>query len=204
EDKKLKTELYIKAKLLADSLLRDRQILAGQENPPITQSTPVVIQERSAPDTTTVKKLVEEYVVEKKSKRGLFGRIRDAIANKPNEREIKSVTTIEESQAKVVENVNAVIETDPVKIVSPESTSDHVAPSFSKLTEKDKALLMANSQLFEGLKKLLETLKAEEIEIHTQRQLELGSDAALLMSDLKNNNKYNLYLSLILTAVILS
>src|SRR5690606_26897569 len=144
EDKKLKTELYIKAKLLADSLLRDRQILAGQENPPITQSTPVVIQERSAPDTTTVKKGVEEYVVEKKSKRGLFGRIKDAIANKPNEREIKSVTTIEQSQANVTENVNPIIETAPV-LASSEAAGNNVQANFSKLTENEKALLMANS-----------------------------------------------------------
>lgn len=203
EDKKLKTELYIKAKLLADSLLRDRQILAGQDNPPITQSIPVVIQERSAPDTTTVKKLVEEYVVEKKSKRGLFGRIKDAIANKPSEREIKSVTTIEQSQANVTENVNPIIETAPV-VASFGATRNNVQANFSKLTEKEKALLMANSELFAGLKQLLETLKEEEIEIHKQRQLALGSDAALLMSDLKNNNRYNLYLSLILTAIILS
>lgn len=203
EDKKLKTELYISAKLLADSLLRDTKILADQENPPIIQSTPAVIQEIAAPDTTTLKKVVEEYVVEKKSKRGLFGRIRDAIANKPSEREVKSVTTIEESQANVVENVKPIIEIAPV--LSPSgSASNNVSSDFSKLTEKEKALLMANSELFEGLKKLLETLKAEEIEIHEQRQLDLGSDAALLMSDLKSNNKYNLYLSLILTAVILS
>src|SRR5690606_26144822 len=83
EEKNRKTEHYISAKLLVYSLLQDTSILAGREAAPIIQNMPIVIPEPVTPDTTTVKKVVEEYVVEKKAKRGLFGRIRDAIANKP-------------------------------------------------------------------------------------------------------------------------
>ncbi|MHA6728382.1 hybrid sensor histidine kinase/response regulator [Chryseobacterium sp. A301] len=203
QDKKRKTELYIKARLLADSLLKDRKIAVQPKVLPPVQKAPIVIVERveSAPESKTV---VEEYAVEKKKSKGLFGRIKDAIANKPREKELKSVTTTssvpKDSKATIREEKEL-----PTAAVAPtlQSASSNY-PNLARLTNQEKSLLMANNELFDGLKNLLETLKQEQITIQAKRQLELGSNAATLMQDLKSNNQYNLILSLLLTGIILT
>lgn len=196
KDKKHKTELYINAKLLADSLIRHRKMVAEEKKAPVP--SPVRVEEKPAPEQASTK-IVEEYVVEKKSKKGLFGRIKDAIANKPNEKEHKSITTIE-SPVLANEKQEEIIVDQPII----PTIEDHNEPSFAKLTQKEKDLLLANGVLFEELKSLLGELKQQELDIQNQRQEELGNNAALLMTDLKTNNQYNLILSLLLTVVILS
>lgn len=192
QDKKLKTELYINAKLLADSLLRNTSIATSSRNVSYG-NTPVLVE--APTDTSSTIKVVEEYVVEKKSKKGLFGRIKDAIANKPNEKELKTITTFESQENEAAEQA---IASAPKLIVQRQQ------PDFAKLTKQEKALLVANSELFESLQELLVSLKVQEIRIQEQRQLDLGNNAAVLMGDLKSNNKYSLILSLLLTVVILS
>lgn len=197
EDKRRKTELYIQARLLADSLRKDVSIVIGLDKPPVVevQNSVQTLQEDSKE-----KKVIEEFVVEKKSGKGLFGRIKDAIANKPNEKELKSVTTIENKPVVKLEEAIVAAPVAPLQ-----SIVKHVNQSNNlKLSEKERELLFANRILFEELKGLLEGLKQKEAVIQAQRQQSLGNNAALLMDKLKSNYKYNLILSLFLTVVILS
>lgn len=196
KDKKYKTELYINAKLLADSLMRERKVVADDNKAPVKPVPRIEEKPVSEPVST---KIVEEYVVEKKSKKGLFGRIKDAIANKPNEKEHKSITTIESPIPSSEKEEDEVVDQPIAPVVQSRNE-----PTFARLTEKEKDLLLANGVLFEELKSLLGDLKQQELDIQNQRQAELGNNAALLMTDLKTNNQYNLILSLLLTVVILS
>ncbi|MHA6697164.1 ATP-binding protein [Chryseobacterium sp. A321] len=203
QDKKKKTELYIKARLLADSLLKDRKIVEQKTvAPPIQKAPPVKVEiVESVPASKTV---VEEYVVEKKRNKRLFGRIKEAISNKPLEKEVKKVTTTSS-----VNKEPAVSSREPKEVttpvVAPASQSSPIRyPNFARLTNQEKSLLMANNELFEGLQNLLEALKVDQIRMQEMRQLELGTNAANLMKDLKSNNQYNLVLSLLLTGIILA
>lgn len=197
-DKKLKTEMYINARLLADSLIRDRSIVEESKEPiPVIEKT---FTQPAPVEADSQTKVVEEYVVENKSKRGFFGRIRDAIANKPVENKVRNITITEGSEV-VKPKENTIITLNQPLL---QSKQEDDQSTFSKLSEKERALLVANEVLFQELKGLLQSLKEENIEIQRQRQLRLSNNAAQLVNDLKSNNNYNLILSLILTFVILS
>lgn len=203
-DKKNKTEIYIAARLLADSLMQDRSIVEDAKEPiPVIERiyiepAPVII------DAEPEKK-VDEHVVESKSRKGIFGRIRDAIVNKPVESKVTNVTINSTPTAPlaVTQQING--EANVIQpTINTTSSTDADQSAFSKLSEKERALLVANDVLFQELKVLLQNLKEENIRIQRQRQAALSNNAFQLVNDLKNNNNYNLILSLLLTFIILS
>lgn len=205
EDKKLKTRLFVNARILADSLLLDYERItniAPNQTPVIEKTALLQSEEVDPPQEEGTTKIVEEFVTQKKSKKGLFGRIKDAIVNKPQIDERKSVVTIESESNKppVVQELK-IEQSHSVPPTAPGFTN---ISTVVNLSEKEKSLLIANGLLFEELKGLLDALKENERALQFRRRAELGSDAASLMSNLKVSNKYHLILSLILTALTLN
>ncbi len=199
-DKRIKTELYIKARMLTDSLIRSevegltisRSIKKREEPKPLS----LPLNEQPAES-----RVVQETVTTRKSGKKFFERIKDAIVNKPQEQEIKKVTTIEHGQ----DTTQAKSDLKQSNNTTNEGNNATVGQWFAleKLSQKEKALLLANSILFQKLQTLLEDFKKRQLNLQHQRKLTLGKDAEILMSNLKNNNTYNIVLSIILTAFIL-
>lgn len=197
-DKRIKTELYISAKLLADSLMKNKSIVSNIEVLNAVVPKRIVIpKETRAPAAAS--KVVEEFIVEVKPKRKLIGRIRDAIANKRSEAKHRKVTVLQPNAKPQTSIENVVIE-PPALPSDPGNTNSTI---FDRLTQKEKDLLIANKVLFEELINLLVRLKDKELDIQSRRQEQLGDNAASLMSDLNVNSRYHLGLSFALTGVVL-
>src|SRR5690606_12097472 len=90
EEKRAKTEVFIRARQLADSLLK---INAAEARRLARTPAPVTAGRDTASLQPLVeKRVIDETIVTEKTKKGLLGRIAAAIANKPREKTIQNVT----------------------------------------------------------------------------------------------------------------
>ena len=195
DDKREKTAIFIQARQLADSLLK---LNAEEERGPrekiVTQTIETPVVEETQPQTTEV---VDETIVKKKNKKRLFSRIAAAIANKPTETSVQKVTVIEQARR------DSIARLQQTQVIQEQAPALNLNPAFSSLSDKEKALLEANSTLFSQLQTLLINLKSEEQQLFNQRQKQLSENANLVINRLKSDHNYILIFSIILTLMIL-
>lgn len=196
-DKRIKTELYISAKLIADSLMKNGPIMSNTQI--MNAASPNRAVSKEARVEPAASKVVEEFIVEVKPKKKLLGRIRDAIANAPSEVQHRKVTSIEPNSKLQTGSEKLVIEQTALT----SNLRNTNASIFDQLSKKEQDLLMANKVLFEELISILVRLKQGELGIQSRRQEQLSDNAASLMSDLNVNSLYHLGLSFMLTLVVL-
>lgn len=155
-EKQEKTAVFIRVRHYADSLLS----LSLQwdsvynANAYVQNAHPLPhLKER----TDTV---VAEYEETQKSRKKLLGRIRDAIWNKPEDKQVKREITI--------------IKTAQDSSGTPQGRAkaqlQQIKDYYDKLHSKEYEMIMANVQLFDELDKLLGTLKNQEQQIASKRQ----------------------------------
>ncbi|MCL4637823.1 MAG: ATP-binding protein, partial [Olivibacter sp.] len=206
-DKKEKTELFIRFKFLADSLLSNltNQYKAGAGDTQYRQiyktkrplNSPILQQEV---DTT-----FQEETILKKNTKGLFGRIRDAIINKPSEEKTRNRTIIEKGSlnAQVFSDADSVVlKSIPSKVALHEKETD--LTSIMKLTnKKGQEALEANAALFSELRELLEIIKYNKISYTQKHQLVLSQQATSEIDTIQGTSLISIVLCVLLTGVIL-
>lgn len=193
-NKREKTEIFIQARQLADSLLK---LNATEERGPvktITQRVESTVEQNTPQED---KKVVDESVVKKKNKKRLFARIAEAIANKPKETNVQKVTVYEQARR---DSLARIEETTITVDAGPEI---NINPAFATLSDKEKELLEANRILFSKLQSILVNLKIGEQQLFDQRQQRLSDNASQVISRLKSDHNYILLFSIILTLIIL-
>jgi len=195
EDKRKRTEAFIHAKLLADSLIRLNlyvPVIKTVTEEQVVHQTPQSLP----PQTVAEKKVVEEQVVTRRQKKNLFQRIGAAIRNEPKEESVKNVT-IYKTQPIIVDTVK-IRTIERVQMASTENPLSKL-----NLSKKELQLLNANRTLFEELQNILQRLKVDEQNLRDTRQQQLSDNANLFIDQLQDASLYILLFSLLLTFVIL-
>ena len=196
KNKKEKTDIFIRARLLADSLMKNSvtwdttTIYTGlytEQMPPkslIVSRVDTIISSGQAPG----------------AKRKLFGRIRDAIKNKPeesNKNEVKVVRSTVNSTETFDKSKGSVH-----KI--PGATIADLRAMTLSLKRKEFELLESNNKLFAEMKDFLEGLRELETKMALQRKESLGNNADLNLRSLSAYNKWQLAVILLLVGCVLA
>ena len=194
KDKMEKTEIFIKARLLADSLLQNAvswdtsAIYPGFYTDKFRTKSVII---------NRVDTIVSSQKPVTNTNRKFFGRIRDAISNRKEEtqkEEVKVVKSSVSSEGKT--------ESEPIIIkVAEKKVADLGAMTLS-LKKKEFELLQSNNKLFGEIKRFLEKLRSTEVKAAEERNVLLSNNAG---SSLKNLTKYNTWqflVSLVLIAFV--
>jgi two-component system, sensor histidine kinase len=184
KDKKEKTDLFIHARLLADSLMK---------NATSWDTTSVYsgfFTDQYKPQTAVVNRVDTVISISKQNeskKRKLLGRIRDAISSKKatdtseEVKVVKSSTTSSQTQ----ETGSEVLE----RKLARRNMADLRAMTLS-LKRKEFELLESNNRLFAEMKEFLDVLSTIETKAANDRKEHLSSDAG---SSLENLTRYNIW-----------
>ncbi|HEY0298727.1 MAG TPA: ATP-binding protein, partial [Arachidicoccus sp.] len=194
KDKQLKTQLFLQAQMLVDSLLLKGNVktinlprFRHHSLPPLDTSSFVV-------DTT-----IASQAPQSKKKKGLFGRLGDALHN----RQDSSMTLVDKMLISkfAKDSVKMRYENESLQLqVSDLKGRQH---SLDNLKNKEKNVLDANHRLFNNLEDLLQALKRNEVEAQQIRNQALSKNAFSLTHTLKTNNNYVTIFSILLSGVIL-
>ncbi len=182
KDKKEKTDIFIKARLLADSLIQN------SVSWDTTSLFSGFLTEQYRPQTVIVQRVdrVDSTLSASPGpapKRKLLGRLRDAFANKAEEKG-KTEVKVVKSTSSVADKVGSEV---VVTKVPQRKVADLRAMTLS-LRRKEFDLLQSNNKLFSEIKELLDRLRSVEIRIAQEKSTLLSNNAGL---SLKNLNKYN-------------
>lgn len=195
EEKRAKTEVFIRARQLADSLLK---INAAEARRLARTPAPVTAGRDTASLQPLVeKRVIDETIVTEKTKKGLLGRIAAAIANKPREKTIQNVTVYRHLPSDSASGDQQAPRNIQTVSLLP------LTPAFSSLSEKEKELLEANGRLFSELQAVLLQLKTNEQIVFKNRQRKLSDNASRVIERLRSNHNYILVFSIVLTVIIL-
>lgn len=204
ENKKLKTDLFIQARLLSDSLLRQLPQLVEKIRKSIRE--PAVTREpsrESLPPDTVPAASPETGPREKKK---LFKRIIEAIRNEPAAVPGQPAPPERVIREKAVPGTGREAAADTLDTTGRDRDilwSVAMARHIEHMGKQELELLRANEQLFLELKELLMTLKQREAGFIRDRNLLLDKNARYTIRRIYLNNLWEQGLILFLTAVIL-
>ncbi|ANI90328.1 hypothetical protein A9P82_14110 [Arachidicoccus ginsenosidimutans] len=195
QDKQIKTQLFLKAQLLVDSLLMDNSVKPVGAPKFVHHTLPPLDTSMFEVDTTHTTQAPQP-----KKKKGLFGRIGDAIKNKQD----TSMPLVDKMlvQRFAKDSVKMQYENRVLQLQVSDFKGRERA--LGNLKEKEKNVLDANHRLFNDLQTLLQELKRNELEAQQIRNAALSRNASFLTHNLKINNTYITIFSIILSLGILS
>ena len=189
KDKKEKTEIFIMARLLADSLIKNS----------VSWDTSAVYTglytEQYKPKTVIVSR-VDTIISSQRSQtnKKFFGRIRDAISNRKDGGSKKEVKVVKST----VSSVGRSDSDATVRNVAQKKIADLRAMTLS-LKKKEFELLESNNKLFGEIKDFLEKLRSTEFKIAKERNVLLSNNAG---SSLKNLTRYYTWQFLVILLLI--
>lgn len=190
EKKAAETEMFLRLKTINDSLIQETAKLKNIE--PITSPVPKApIAKFSTGRTPTVEN--------KKSDRKLFGRIRDAIANKSQRSALPDQTEKRvKNDASLTGDLTPAVLNDLLK-----SSIDKLTISHKLINENERRLILNNDKLLTRLSSILNELKQLQNEIRNLHDQELKQSARVSLQELSNITRIIIFISIILTLVIL-
>jgi len=156
------------------------------------------------PTSATDSMLMESYSVHHREQKGLLGRIRDAILNKPS-----SVDSVKKIKIQVSQGgstaTNSLLTDDEI------NDSTHLWVNLlSRLTDarttihyRGVALMMSNELLFDGLRKSLNALRDNEFALSKIRNDTIVSNAGTLIEEYRLKKILTVSFIIILTLIIL-
>jgi signal transduction histidine kinase/ActR/RegA family two-component response regulator len=190
EKKTDETEMFVRLKLINDSLIQETIKLKNIQ--PISSHALKPLSPGHA--NVSAEKLAATEA--QKSNRKLFGRIKDAIANK------KPTTNQTEARAQN----NASVNSNP----TPTALNDLLKTSIDKLTinyelinENERRLILNNDKLLTRLSTILYELKQLQVEISSLHDQELKQTASVSLKELSKITKMIIFISIILALIIL-
>lgn len=196
-DKRQKTQLFLQAQAVIDSILLKGDSMRGPGDVQklVFRKPPRINITRYEWADTSV---INGQAGKKKSK-GLFGRLSDAIRNKQDtgNKVIDKILVnrfAKDSVKMHYENMSLQMQVEDLKTHQ---------KALDNLKSKEKAVLDANHKLFENLQDLLQEIKREELQQQQSRTQILGQHAYSLTKNLKINSKYITAFSILLSLVIL-
>lgn len=194
KDKKEKTEIFIRARLLADSLIKNS--VAWDTTTLYTG----LYTEQYRPQAVIVNRVdtIISKTPKQAPKKKLLGRLRDAFSKKEEEegkaevKVVKSTSSIEERKQQPA----------PVATkVAQKTIADLRAMSLS-LKQKEFELLESNNRLFGEMKGFLEKLRGIEEKIAQERNASLSNHAGLSLQDLDTYNTWQFLAVVLLIACV--
>jgi|GEM_PF-7049100 len=192
KDKKEKTEIFIMARLLADSLIKNS----------VSWDTSSVYTglytEKLQPQSVIVSR-VDTIISSQKpnSNKKFFGRIRDAISNKKEDPAKREVKVVKSTVSSVGRSDSEAI----IKKVAQKKIADLGAMTLS-LKKKEFELLESNNKLFGEIKDFLEKLRSSELKIAKERNVLLSNNAGLSLKNLTTYNTWQFLVILLLIACV--
>ncbi|MVT08874.1 ATP-binding protein [Chitinophaga tropicalis] len=185
-EKKAKELLYIHLKYYTDSLL---SLVSGIDTN--IQEAPVI----SLPATRPIHLEKNDTIITEKkeeNKKRLFGRLKDAIANKGQSQ--RQVTILKQEKDRNTVAANAAVVNNGLR---------KLQSHFNELRQKEHEMIAVNMRLFGKLRDLLSALKTyETIETDT-RQEQLHQRFSMNLADLDRSIIWSVALIVVLTFMIL-
>jgi len=189
KDKELKTQLYLKAKVIIDSLILIEDNI---------KLVPQKMTEYSLPPKIVTQMSVDTAGQEAtpKKKKGFFSRIGKAIKNQQDTVILHTSIHNYRTETTVQQHQNGLIL----------STSGLQAKQklFNDLKNKERNLLESNSKLFQTLQNLLQQLKQKERIAEQQKDIELSKKAGVFTRNLKSDDNYIMIFSILLSFIIVT
>lgn len=191
----------LQARLYADSLWDQARFL--DVRPPHSFASASGTYPAGKP-TSADSMLMESYSVHHREQKGLLGRLRDAILNKPS-----SVDSVKKIKIQVAQGgsiaTNSFLTDDEI------NDSTHLWVNLlSRLTDarttihyRGVALMMSNELLFDGLRKSLNTLRDNEFALSKIRNDTIVSNAGTLIEEYRLKKILTVSFITILTLIIL-
>jgi signal transduction histidine kinase/CheY-like chemotaxis protein len=191
----------LQARLYADSLWDQARFL--DVRPPHSFASASGTYPAGQP-TSADSMLMESYSVHHREQKGLLGRIRDAILNKPS-----SVDSVKKIKIQVSQGGNTA--TNSLLTDDEINDSTHLWVNLlSRLTDarttihyRGVALMMSNELLFDGLRKSLNTLRDNEFALSKIRNDTIVSNAGTLIEEYRLKKILTVSFIIILTLIIL-
>lgn len=193
KDKMMKTGTFIKARLLADSLIKN------SVSWDTTSIYTGLYTEQYKPQAVLISRVdtVISSPQKKVEKKRLLGRLKDAISNKKKEDSNRSDVKVIKSTVS-----SSIPQPDPnatkVKKAGQKVIADLREMTLS-LKQKEFELLESNNRLFGEIKDFLEELRRVEVEASRQRNISLSNNAG---SSLKNLSTYNTWQFIVILLLI--
>ncbi|HEY9262276.1 sensor histidine kinase, partial [Chitinophaga sp.] len=198
-DKARKSQLFLQTRLYVDSLLQLSQVWD-------TSTTPLPLQQLGSIKLTKSPRLADTVITTEtahtKGKKKLFGRIKDAISNKPSMQQTSR-------QVKIVQydtNTNGKAFTREQLQKIQEAYSKFIkdaTTSHNNLKQKEYALVVANERLFTELLHLMADLKQNMLAETDKRRLQLGQDIDQSLYKLDKHNYWEIPLILLMAGIII-
>lgn len=198
-DKARKSQLFLQTRLYVDSLLQLSQVWDTTNTPlPLQQLGSIKLpQPRRQADT-----IVTTETASTKGRKKLFGRIKDAINNKPSvqqtSRQMKIVQYDTNSNGKVFTREQLQKIQDAYNKFIRDATDSH-----NNLKQKEYALIVANERLFTELLHLMAELKKNMLEETDKKRLQLGQDIDHSLYRLDKHNYWEIPLILLMAGIII-
>jgi two-component system, sensor histidine kinase len=198
-DKARKSQLFLQTRLYVDSLLQLSQVWDTATTPlPLQQLGNIKLPQPRRPADT----VVTTETAQTKGKKKLFGRIKDAINNKPNIQQTSK-------QVKIVQydtNANGKVFTQEQLRKIQEAYNKFIrdaTDSHNNLKQKEYALVVANERLFKELLHQMAALKQNMLDETDKRRLQLGQDIDHSLYRLDKHNYWEIPLILLMAGIII-
>ncbi|RFS26831.1 response regulator [Chitinophaga silvatica] len=193
------SEMFLHTKRYVDSLLTLAQSWDTTALMPVPLQQlnlqPALVTKASKADT-----LITSTTVESKNKKALFGRIREAISNKPKSQTSKQVVIAYQKPQQEKAFTNSQLQ----HIQQAYSQFiKNAAASHQQLKEKEYALVTTNERLFSNLLSYLTDLQLELRDAENTRQSKLKAAAQSSLYELNQHTNWEVPLILLLAGIII-
>lgn len=198
-DKARKSQLFLQTRLYVDSLLQLSQVWDTTDKPsPVQQLSSIQIaQPKQQADT-----VVTTETAHSKGRKKLFGRLKDAISNKPNIQQTNKEVRIVQHDAPAS---NKAFTREQLQRIQDAYTKfiKEATESHNNLKQKEYALVVANERLFTELLHQMAALKQHMLDETDKRRLQLGQDIDHSLYKLDKHNYWEIPLILLMAGIII-
>lgn len=199
-DKDRKSQLFLQMRLYVDSLMQLSQVLDSAQAPaesPVPQPFPGIKLQQPTRQADTV--VVADTTVKRKR---FFGRLRDAISNKSQEKQIQKQVKITEHNTGAENKAMTQVQLQKIQANYNKFMRD-AAESHNNLKRKEYALVMSNERLFAELLHMMSALKQHMLHETDKKRLQLGEDINHSLYRMDRHSNWEIPLILLLAAIII-